>query len=385
MSDVLIVGGGVIGLSVAYELAGQGVSVTVLEQGQFGQEASWAGAGILPPGNPEHASNPRSLLRAHSHVLWPQLSAELLEKTGVDNGFRQCGGIEVRFEPKADPLRDEVLREETQNWRDEGVVVEPLSPDELAEWEPAINREAVAGYRLPEMGQIRNPRHLKALLAGCADRGVELLAGRPVVDFDMQHGKVVAARTPSETFSAGQFCVAGGAWSRQLLQRAGVQVAVEPVRGQIVLLSMQPLPFRHVILEEARYLVPRPDGRILVGSTEEWVGFDKRNTAEAVGGLIEFAVRVVPSLCGAKYERAWSGLRPGSPDRLPYLGPVPETENLFVAAGHFRSGLQMSPATAVLMRQLMLGQAPLFPLDAFACDRHAAVTFSRAPEGSAKE
>ena len=142
--------------------------------------------------------------------------------------------------------------------------------------------------------------------------------------------------------------------------------------GQIVLLAVETPPFRHVIEVGRRYLVPRPDGRVLIGSTEEWAGFNKCNTAGAVAELLRFAVEVVPALAAARYERAWAGLRPRSLDGLPYLGRVPDTENLFVATGHFRSGLQMSPATAVLMRQLILAQEVLIPLDAFSPGRRPA-------------
>jgi glycine oxidase len=171
------------------------------------------------------------------------------------------------------------------------------------------------------------------------------------------------------TYTAGRFCIASGAWSRPLLMQAGCESPLEPVRGQIVLLNAQPLPFGQIIQSGPRYLVPRPDGRILIGSTEEHVGFDKRNTAAAVAELIDFAVSLVPALAEATYERSWAGLRPCTPDGLPYLGQVPETRNLFVAAGHFRAGLQMSPATAVLMREVLLEQPTTISLDGLACDR----------------
>jgi glycine oxidase len=363
-SDAIVVGGGVIGLSIAYELAGQGVAVAVLEQGQFGQEASWAGAGILPPGNPTVATEPEARLRGESCLLWPKWSAQLLDATGIDNGFRRCGGMEVTFDDT-----DMQLRAEVSAWKSEGCEVEELTPRQLCDYEPALTQRVTAAYRLPHLAQVRNPRHLKALMAGCAARGVNLVAGQPVIGFEFAENRVIAARTPSGRYAAGQFCIAGGAWSRQILSQTGCEIPVEPVRGQIVLLSAQPSPFRHVIQVGARYLVPRPDGRILVGSTEEWVGFEKRNTAKAVGELAAFAIELVPALSGARYERAWSGLRPGSPDGLPYLGRVPSAENLFVAAGHFRAGLQLSPATAVVVRQVMLGEPPSVPLEAFACDR----------------
>ncbi|MBW3540272.1 MAG: glycine oxidase ThiO [Planctomycetes bacterium] len=356
-SDVAVIGGGVIGLTLAYELSKAGAAVVVLEQGRLGGEASWAGAGILPPGNPRTAADPEALLRGYSHRLWPELSAELRERTRIDNGFRISGGIDVFREADAARLGDEL-----RLWQSEDVPVESLGAEELRRLEPALADDFSRGLRLPTMAQVRNPRHLKALASACAELGVRLLEGQQVLGFERRGGRIAAARTPSGPVAAGQFCVTAGAWSRQVLEPLGAALRVEPVRGQIVLLSAQPLPFRHVINDGPRYLVPRPDGRILVGSTEEHAGFEKRNTAAAIAGLIEFAVGVVPALAEAAVERTWCGLRPGSADGLPYLGRVPDTENLFVAAGHFRSGLQMSPATGRVMRQLMLEEEPEFSL-----------------------
>lgn len=371
MSDVVIVGGGVIGLSIAYELAKQDVDVTVLEQGAFGQEASWAGAGILPPGGINENNSPYENLRGESAGLWPSLSSELLEETGIDNGFRQCGGIEVRFDGSQQQLTDEVAE-----WVLSGAEAFELAPQELHRLEPAISHEAVAAYSLPGLGQVRNPRHVKALLAACALRGVRLISSRPVTGFTRRNGKILSVETPEGPISGGQFCVASGAWSRRVLASIGVKIAVEPVRGQIVLLQADLLPFRRVLQVGPRYLVPRPDGAILVGSTEEHAGFEKRNTAVAISDLINFAIEVVPALAEARFERAWAGLRPGSPDGLPYLGAVPETENLYVACGHFRSGLQLSPGTGLVMRQAILGQTPAVPLEAFSFDRGSSPAFA---------
>jgi len=368
MTDVVIIGGGVVGLSLAYELAGQGASVKVIEQGGLGREASWAGAGILPPGNPEHAESPIDRLRAESAARWPALSQRLLDETGVDNGFRNCGGIILSLSGPSNQLADEVAQ-----WGLEGVEAVELSVEELALQEPALSQAVVAAYRLPGLSQVRNPRHLKALIAGCLSRGVQMVVGEPVVALDREQGKVVAAVTPVGEHRAGQFCICGGAWSRRLLDEAHIDVEIEPVRGQIVQLSCMPLPFQQVIEVGSRYLVPRPDGLVLVGSTEERVGFEKGNTAAAVSGLIEFAVDVCPELARARFERAWSGLRPRTADSLPLMGAVPGAENLYVAAGHFRSGLQQSPGTALLLRQVMLGQETTIPLEGFSCERQATV------------
>jgi glycine oxidase len=220
------------------------------------------------------------------------------------------------------------------------------------------------------MGQVRNPRHLKALVALAIQRGVELVPGTPVCGFDRRGEKIAALETTAGRRPAGQFVVAGGAWSSQLLQATGCAIAVRPLRGQIVLVAMQPSPIRHVVNVGPRYLVPRGDGRVLVGATEEVAGFDKQTTAGGVGGLLEFAVQIVPALARAGFERAWAGLRPQSADGLPYLGRCPRAVNLFVATGHFRAGLQLSPITARVMTQLLLGREPAVPLAPFSPDRH---------------
>lgn len=365
MQDVIIIGGGVIGLSLACELAGAGVSVAVLEQGQIGQEASWAGAGILPPGNPARAQSAAAVLRAASHVLWPELTALLRQETGIDNGFRRCGGLEVRCGGSPSALDDEV-----DAWRREGVAVEPLFDQRCWQREQELSPTVTSAYRLPEMAQVRNPRHLKALVNLAVKRGVSLIPGTAVCAFDRIGEKIAALRTLNGRFAAGQFVVASGAWSGRLLEEAGCLAAVRPLRGQIVLLTMPSSPLSHVINVGPRYLVPRGDGRVLVGATEEVAGFNKQTTASGVGGLMDFACGLVPVLAQATFERAWSGLRPQSADGLPYLGRCPQADNLFVATGHFRSGLQLSPITARVMAQLILGREPALPLAPYSVERH---------------
>lgn len=360
MSDIVLIGGGVIGLSIAYELATHGASVRVLDQGQLGQESSWAGAGMITPANPERAPSPEFRLRGESFVRWPDWAARLREETGIDTGFACCGGIE--WSPDHSSAEASALAKKLQN---EGVRAERLDSRQLRELEPHLNLEFNDAVYLPDYCQVRNPRLLKALLAACAARGVELSPGMPVVGFEQQAGRVTAVRTPTEVISADQFVVCSGAWSQTVLAQAGCQIAVEPVHGQIVLLDMLPLPTHRIIEVGSRYIVPRADGHLLVGSTEEWIGFNKRNTAEAVAELIRFGCELIPSLKSARLERCWSGLRPGSPNGLPYLGQIPHLENLFVAAGHFRAGLMLSPITAVLLRQLLLSETLTFSLDAF--------------------
>ncbi len=361
MADIVLIGGGVIGLSIAYELVGHGASVRVLDQGQLGQESSWAGAGMIPPGKRDNARTIEERLRAESFSLWSEWSARLLEETGIDNGFFNCGGIELA------PTRAVAdLAEIANHWRRVGVAVEELSPRDLRQLEPHLHPEVEGGVHLPEYCQVRNPRHVKALVAACIARGVELSPDVQVIGFDRRASAVTAVRTASGSISAKQFVVCSGAWSKAILAQAGMSVQIEPVRGQIVLLNTGVCPIQRLLEVGPRYLVPRNDGRILVGSTEEHVGFDKCNTADAISELIQFASDLVPALKSARFERCWSGLRPMSRTGLPYLGQVPQTDNLFVAAGHFRMGLTLSPITAVLLRQLLLDQPLTIPLDAVA-------------------
>ena len=214
------------------------------------------------------------------------------------------------------------------------------------------------------MAQVRNPRHLRALQAACESLGVQIEENTEVADFITSDGRVTEVQTSGGSFVSNSVCICSGAWTSQLLQGTRFAFPIQPVRGQMVMLKCNPLPFDHIIQMGPRYLVPRSDGRALIGSTEEWVGFEKRTTAGAVAGLIDFATSVIPDLADATIERTWAGLRPGSPDGVPFIGLVPGLENMFVAAGHFRNGLQNSPGTARFLRQLVLDQTPsLNPAD----------------------
>jgi glycine oxidase len=357
--DVLILGGGVIGLTTAYFLARDGVRVEVVDKGEFGQEASWAGAGILPPGNPVRAETPYDQLRAHSAALYPGLSAELRERTSIDNGYLRCGGLDF----DADDAAAEAA------WRHEGITFEKLGRKELARLEPALAERPGSAYHLPEMAQLRNPRHVKALLAGCAALGVCLRPGCLVHGLERRGGRIASARSATGLIRADKYLVASGAWTSSLLEPLGCHPGIQPVRGQIALLRTPAPSFRRILLWGKCYLVPRPDGRVLVGATEENAGFDKCTTAGAIGDLLVFAVRLVPGLASAPLERCWAGLRPGSPDGWPFLGAVPGCDNLFVAAGHFRAGIQLSPATGLVMKELLQGQPLTVSLEPFRLDR----------------
>ncbi len=365
MDDCLIVGAGVVGLSLAYELSGHGLRVRVVDRQEPGREASWAGAGILPPANRDTATHPLEQLRGMSHRLHAEWARRLGEETGIDTGYRQCGGIYLARTAG----ESAALHGLAGDLREQGIQFERLSAESLAQLEPAIVSSVRTAYLVPDEAQIRNPRHLQALVAGCRQRGVSISGGVEVFECTVRNGRIESLRTAHGDEGAGRICFTAGAWTYGLLANLGVKTGILPVRGQIVLFHCPVPPFHRILNEGSRYLVARDDGRVLVGSTEEEVGFNKNTTEEAIQELTQLAVELVPALREAKVERTWAGLRPGSFDGFPYMGAIPGLENAFVAAGHFRSGLHLSPGTAVVMSQLIRGLQPEIDLSPFQVER----------------
>jgi glycine oxidase len=381
MSDCLIVGGGVIGLSLAYELAGHGLRVRLIDAGQPGQEASWAGAGILPPACPS-ADDPLEQLAALSNRLHAEWFEQLRASTQIDTGYRRTGAIHL--------ARDAAAARQLESYaalaHARKITTQRLSPGELLQLEPSLRPTGAleSAYLLPEECQIRNPRHLKALLIACSARGVEITPGAAAEDFEIRGDRVRAVRTNLGVLPADCVCITTGAWTGGLARRLGVTPAIRPIRGQIVLLSLARPIVSRIVNEGSRYLVPRGDGRLLVGSTEEDVGFDRGTTAGAVAGLLQFALSLAPDLDRAQVERSWAGLRPATRDGLPYLGRAPGLENAFVAAGHFRGGIQLSTGTAAVMSQCIRGQQPQIDLTPFRLDRDATAPAATAPAPSTR-
>ena len=359
--DVIILGGGVIGLTTAYFLAREGVRVLVCDRGKTGMEASWAGAGILPPSELAHAQIPFDCLRAVSGRMFPELSQELQDRTGIDNGFTRCGGLEFLSQRGG---------ADAHEWYGQGVATEVLAEDNWTKLEPALAANLGPAINVPGMAQLRNPRHMQALRAAClSTKHVTILEETAAQSFVVAGKRIKEVRTGNEVLSGDTFLVTAGAWTDRLLEPLGCRLNIQPVRGQIALLNPGTPLFRRVLMWGAQYLVARPDGRVLVGSTEEHAGFEKNTTASSIGVLLALAQRLVPGLAEATLEKTWAGLRPGSPDGLPFIGPAPGFDNLLVAAGHFRAGIQLSPGTALLLTESILRQPLSLPLDAFRLDR----------------
>jgi glycine oxidase len=308
--------------------------------------------------------------------MFPHISTELREETGIDNGYIRCGGLEIGF----DERDAHALRSAAGHYSKEGIAWEPLNAAQTRKIEPALTGSFQIAYHVPEMAQVRNPRHIKALIAACARRGVRFRTGAFATGFVRTGQRITGVDTYDGTIQAGTTVVTAGAWSGSLMQSLGILLPVKPIRGQIALLCADAPLLRRVVMLGKEYLVPRLDGRVLVGSTEEDVGFDCRPTPHGVARLLATAISICPALGDTHLERTWAGLRPGSPDSKPFIGPAPGYTGLLVAAGHYRAGLQLSPVTGLVVKQLIVGQEPSVALNTFRLDRLSMETADFGPQ-----
>ncbi|MBI3857513.1 MAG: glycine oxidase ThiO [Planctomycetes bacterium] len=358
--DVLIVGGGIVGAAIAWRLAKAGAAVTLVEKGPIGREASWAAGGMLTPVH--LADYPAALAAACSAslALYEPLCREIAPFSSVDPEFRVTGLLLL----VSDDAGDEAARTLEAWKRERAQPVERLSRDEAVALEPQVTPHLRRALRLPDIAQVRNNRMAVALCEAAARKGAEIRPDTPVTGFLRVPGRVNGVKTSRGDFYAGTTVLAAGAWSSELLRPLGLDLKVKPVKGQMLLAGGPPDFCRHMILDGETYLIPRADGRIVVGSTLEDAGFDKSVTIEAVGDIAARAARLLPGLGKLPLLTSWAGLRPGTPDRLPYLGRGP-LEGLIVATGHYRNGILLAPITAEIVADLLAGQAPSIDLAPF--------------------
>lgn len=351
MAHVTIVGGGVIGLLAARELRAAGLDVSVLDRGQIGLESSWAGSGILSPLHPWRQPDAVQPLSLWSQRAYPDLAATLAAESGIDPQLHVSGLL----------LPDCADADAAQAWaRRWQVPLESLDAGALRHAEPALAPHT-NGLLLPQVAQIRNPRLMRALRVALQHAGVAFEEHCEVLGFAQRGDHIVALDTRHGRRPVELLLVTAGAWTGRLLRACGLTLPIEPVRGQILAVQTKPGLVRHVILAEDHYLVPRRDGLVLAGSTVEHAGFDKTPSPAAALALRAAAARLAPALAKAPQVAHWAGLRPGSPDGTPYIGRHPQFENVYVSAGHYRSGLTLAPASAALVSALITGHRS--PLD----------------------
>ena len=353
-SEILVVGGGVIGLSVAWHLGKQGRTVTVLDAGEPGQ-ASSAAAGMLAPLAEAAAPDPFLSLALDSLGRYPAFVDALREQSGQELDI--CGPGMLRVARTDD---EEAVLCRAMDWQPAlGLPLHRLTGTEVRRLEPCAAPDIQAAIISPAERYIEPHRLLSALSLACRHHGVQLLTQRAIC-VEMMSSRVIAARTATDVFTAEILIVAGGAWSPTLGQWLGMDIPVTPLRGQILALGPQlPRILQHTLYTHGAYLVPRSDGRIVAGATEEWAGFQSQTTPAGIAGLRADAARLVPSLADWPLHSAWAGLRPVSADGLPLLGRVPGWDNVHVAAGHGRNGILLAPITGALLANSILHDAAL--------------------------
>ena len=322
--------------------------MTLLERGAVGRESSWAGGGILSPLYPWRYAEPVTALATWSQARYASFAEQLLAETGIDPEWTQSGLLVLDAEAEAGPWAQR-----------HDVRLEWLDSEATERCEPRLGEHGPRAAWLPAVAQIRNPRLAQALQAALDQTGVTIREHTSVERLIIDRGRVAGVKTRAGRFDAEAVIVAGGAWSSELLGEWGGEVEVEPVRGQMLLFRAEPGLVSRLVLDQGRYVIPRRDGRVLVGSTLERVGFDKATTFEALDELRAAAYRLIPALREFPIERHWAGLRPGSPEGVPYIAAHPEVSGLYVNTGQYRNGVVLGLASGRLMGDIVLGRAPI--------------------------
>ena len=359
MSDILIVGGGIIGMLTARELSLAGMKVTIVEQGKTGRESSWAGGGIISPLYPWRYSAAVNALAQWSQANYPDLIAEMNSETGLDAELIQNGLL--------------LLDDETESasvWAEKwGSNLHLIDNKEVSELEPELSSSLLTDTKaiwMPDIRQVRNPRLVKVLKKYLLKQGVKFVEQTQVTGFIKNTHKVEGVTTSAGDIFADKVLLAGGAWSANLLKNK--DISVEPVKGQMILFKTAPNTIKRITLSKDRYVIPRRDGRVLLGSTLEHTGFDKATTQEAKEELKKEATRIIPCLENAEIEHHWAGLRPGSANGIPYMCPVPNMEGLYLSAGHYRNGVVLGPASARLTADIILKRQPILDVSPYQLD-----------------
>jgi glycine oxidase len=369
--DVIIVGGGLIGGSIAFELAAEKLRVAVLDCNVPGREASWAAAGMLSPGPDSSEASALVPFGKESLRLYPEFIAAIEQASNKSTDFTRNGTFEMFRGPEADNARNKMVAE----FHHLGLAAAAMSPNEARKHEPSLGPLADAIAWLPEEATV-DPRLLvEAVLAAAKQRGAEIRANYPV-DALLYEGKAcVGVIAGGEKIAAKQVVVAAGSFcgtisdpaheadsdrQPQLRQYA----PVHPVRGQMLALRSPTVRLKKVLRSQYGYLVPRRDGRIIAGSTLEDAGFVKQVTPQGVRQILDAALELAPALVDAKIVEEWSGLRPGTPDLLPIIGPT-DIAGLWLATGHYRNGILLAPATAKIMRDWIVAGKSNFNAESF--------------------
>ena len=357
MSDIIIIGGGIIGMLTARELHLSGANVTLLDRQETGKESSWAGGGIISPLYPWRYDDSITALASWSQEYYFQLAEELNENTGVSPEWTKNGLLTLSPEEQ----------EEAKQWAEHhNYRLEIIDKKQISELEPGLQHSFDEGIWLPDIAQVRNPRLARSLRTDLEKRGVDIREFTPVESMLSRGEKIEGVRTPSGDIKADKVVVCAGAWTGSLIKETGTSPDIKPVRGQMILFKAPQGLVERITLFHDRYTIPRRDGRVLMGSTMEDKGFEKQTTEEARDELIAITYERFPGLKDYPVEHHWAGLRPSSPSGIPYIGPHPVIEGLYLNSGHFRNGVVLGPGSCRLAADLILDRAPIIDPNPYA-------------------
>jgi glycine oxidase len=364
--DVAVVGGGIIGGSIAWELARTGHRVVLLDRQQPGQEASWAAGGILSPSFEIPEAIALVPLARASLALYPVFVEAIEIASGRVTGFRQNPGLQIFFGEEAQAARDALITAH----HDAGLPSQAISIEDAHRLESFLNPYARAAALLPEDASVDNRLLTTAVLEAARRAGTEFRVGTPVSGLAVEGGRCTGVLVGSERIAAKDIVISAGSFCGQI-EAAARYARTRPARGQMVALRSATVTFGRVIASPRGYVIPRDDGRIIAGSTLEDSGFEKAVTPEGLQRILATAIEIAPELAGAAVVETWSGLRPDSPDHLPILGPT-EMEGLWIATGHFRNGILLAPITARLIGEWLDRKALSVAAEKFSPMRFAA-------------
>lgn len=391
--DVVVVGGGVIGCAVAYYVAKRGLKVTLIDQPKRGRATSasagglWplgesvglgcgviyykamAGMGALPDGVHGPGQLPRSFLdfAIRSNAMFPKLSEELRETSGMDIELERTSLLFLMYD-EGDETFAKPLWERCPCGKD---LTEWLTPEELAKAEPAVTREVRGALRFNGDDQVNPYRLADAFRAAARNLGATVLTHTEVTGIRVESGQVKGVETAAASIPCNLVVNAAGAWAPEFGGMVGIAIPVRPVRGQILGTETLPKILTACLSTTDCYLAQKGHGEIIIGSTTEEVGFDVGVKPAAMKTLSAGAIRAMPFLKNVRLKRVWSGLRPGSPDELPILGPVTGLNGYLNACGHFRTGILNAPLTGLLIAEMASGDQPSFPVEPFLLARFA--------------
>lgn len=345
MFDFVIIGGGIIGLLTAKELQESGASVAVIEKNSPGQQASWAAGGILSPMRPWHYSDAVNAISSISQTVYQELSNELFNETGIDPEWLLAGMLVLHDEETPDAL----------TWcKQQNDSYELLSVEQLSNTFNHLKPINEAALLRPAVATIRPHKLLAALRAFLVKHGVTFIE-QEAKHLVTPNQQINGVQLESDIVKGGEYILCAGAWTPQLL-RENITVDIQPVKGQMICFPPIELPNHCMVMDGNRYIIPRKDGRIVVGSTRENTGFDASTTPQAFKELRDFAQALYPALQNIEPDAHWAGLRPSSPNSIPYICRVAPFTNLSLNAGHYRNGIVTAPASAQLMADIVLNR-----------------------------